>query len=224
MNSSKGAYLLVMLMAFSAQFCIAQESAIVPDLAKIVEGENWKVANREAEIVEEEDRLSVHFEGRPGNGIVWLKDIEFTHGTIEADIKGRDVEGKSFVGIAFRGVDENTQDAVYFRPFNFMSDDPVRRDHCVQYVSHPDYPWYRLREEHPEEYENPIHLTPDPNSFFHAKIIIEESGISVYVNDAKEPCLVVEELTDRSGGWVGFYMGHESAGTFANLKITPSGK
>ena len=222
MNNFKVAYLWVVFMIFFTQVCIAQENAIIPDLAKIVEGEDWKITNREATIIKENDQLSIYFETQPGSGVAWLENVELTNGTIEIDIKGKDVSGRSFVGIAFRGVDEETYDAVYFRPFNFMSDDPVRRGHSVQYVSHPDYPWRRLREEHPEKYENPVDPVLDPGSFFHAKIIIEKPKISVFVNDGKEPCLVVEELTDRTGGWVGLWMGNNSDGTFANLKIIPT--
>jgi hypothetical protein len=40
------------------------------------------------------------------------------------------------------------------------------------------------------------------------------------VNDATEPCLVVEQLSDRKSGWVGFWVGNGSGGEFANLKVT----
>src|ERR1017187_621430 len=51
----------------------------------------------------------------------------------------------SGLGIAFHGEDTSTYDAVYFRPFNFNTTDPVRKIHAVQYVSMPDNPWFRLR-------------------------------------------------------------------------------
>ena len=60
------------------------------------------------------------------------------------DIRGKDVMQQSFVGVAFHGVNNETLDAVYFRPFNFRSDDPVRKVHAVQYISHPNYPWHRI--------------------------------------------------------------------------------
>jgi hypothetical protein len=41
----------------------------------------------------------------------------------------------------------------------------------------------------------------------------------VYVNDGKEPSLVVEELSDREGGGVGLAV---DGGYLANLKITPA--
>jgi hypothetical protein len=58
---------------------------------------------------------------------------------------------QSFVGVAFHGVDGTTYDAIYFRPFNFKTDDPVRRIHAVQYISHPDNPWQKLRDGQPGE-------------------------------------------------------------------------
>jgi hypothetical protein len=51
-------------------------------------------------------------------------------------IRGKDVREQSFVGVAFH-VQGTTYHAVYFRPFNFRVDDPVRRSHTVQYISSP---------------------------------------------------------------------------------------
>ncbi|MFC1538620.1 hypothetical protein ACFL6H_04280 [Candidatus Latescibacterota bacterium] len=223
MNNSKGTYIfiLVVLMTLFTQFCIAQKNVIIPDLGKIVEGLDWKIVNREAEIIRENDQRCIYFEAAPGDGIAWLKNFEFTNGIIEVDTKGKDVRGISYVGIAFRGVNENIYDAVYFSPFNFKSDDPVRTSNSVQYISHPDYPWQRLRTEYSGKYENQVNPVPDPNYFFHAKIIIEKPKISVYVDDGKEPCLVVEELSDRNSGWIGLWVGNKSDGTFANLRIIP---
>ncbi|MGB8317709.1 MAG: hypothetical protein WCE54_06270, partial [Ignavibacteriaceae bacterium] len=132
----------------------------------------------------------------------------------------KNVQGNSFVGIAFHGLNDTTYEAVYFRPFNFMIEDSVRKSHSVQYISHPVYTWYKLRKDHPGKFENEINPVPDPDSFFHAKIIVEKPKVSVFVNEEKDPCLVVNELSDRSGGWVGLWTGNYSDGTFANLKIT----
>jgi hypothetical protein len=46
--------------------------------------------------------------------------------------------------------------------------------------------------------------------------------VRVYVNQAKEPSLVVEELSDRKGGGIGLWVGPGQGGHFANLKITPA--
>jgi len=214
------------LLVITALFLIVslaagQKNAIVPDLTKTPDGEGWKLYNREVRVIKEDDKAAIYFEAKQGEGVAWLEGLEFADGTIEVDIKGRDVQGRSFVGVAFRGVDKETYDAIYFRPFNFKSDDPVRRNHSVQYISHPTNTWYKLRTENPNVYENLVSPVPDPNTYFHARIVIEKPKVKVYVNDAKEPCLVVEELTERKGGWVGLWMGDGSDGTFANLKMTP---
>ncbi len=207
------------IILFVANLSLAQENMIVPDLTKIVTKDGWKVFNRKAEIIKENDEVSVYFNAQQGNGVTWLEGIEFNNGIIEADIKGRNLQGRSFVGIAFRGVDEKTYDGIYFRPFNFKSDNPARKGHSVQYISHPDYSWSKLRKEHPEKYENPVNPVPEPNSLFHVKIVVDNPKVSVYVNYSKNPCLVVEELSNRKGGWVGLWMGNNSDGTFSNLKI-----
>lgn len=214
------------LLVITALFLVVsltagQKNSIVPDLARIPDGKGWKLHNREAKVIKEDDKAAIYFEAKQAAGVAWLEDLEFADGTIEVDIKGKDVQGRSFVGVAFRGVDKETYDAVYFRPFNFKSDDPVRRSHGVQYISHPTNTWRKLRTEHPDVYENPVSPVPDPNAYFHARIVVEKPKVKVYVNDAKEPCLVVEELAERRGGWVGLWMGNGSGGTFANLKITP---
>ncbi|MFC1715771.1 hypothetical protein ACFL6S_19035 [Candidatus Poribacteria bacterium] len=215
------------LLVITALFLVVslaagQKNTVVPDLTKISDGESWKLYNREARVIKEDDKTSIYFEAKQGEGVAWLEDLEFGNGTIEVDIKGKDVQGRSFVGVAFRGVDKETYDAVYFRPFNFKSDDPDRRSHSVQYISHPTNTWNKLRIEHPNVYEKPVSPVPDPNTYFHARIVIEKPKVKVYVNDAKEPCLVVEELTERKGGWVGLWMGNGSDGTFVNLKVTPT--
>jgi len=68
-----------------------------------------------------------------------LKNILFSNGTIEFDVKGKDVQGQSFVGLAFHGLDNSTYDAIYLRPFNFRTEDKLRKIHAVQYISHPVY-------------------------------------------------------------------------------------
>lgn len=215
---------VMLVLFFTSELCLAQNNFTIPDLTKITTGDGWKITNRKAELVNENEMKAVHFNSLPGDGIAWIDNFEFTNGVIEVDIKGKDVQGASFVGIAFRGVDEKTYDAIYFRPFNFMSGDSVRKDHSVQYISQPDYTWERLRQEFPGKYENPVNPIPDPNSFFHAKIVVEKPKVSVYVNNSEVPSLVVEELSSRTGGWVGLWTGNNSEGIFVNLKIINKSK
>lgn len=203
-------------------FSQAQEVR-TPDLNGIATGQSWEIVNRGATVAVEEGRLLVTFDGRPGDGAAWLEDVEFHNGTIEVLIRGKNAPGRSFVGIAFRGVDDKTYDAIYFRPFNFVTDNALSRSHQVQYISHPVNTWSKLRREHTDVYENEIPDPPDPNGFFRARIEIDKPTIRVFVNDAVEPCLVVHELTDRLGGRIGLWMGNNSDGSFAELVLRPAG-
>jgi len=198
------------------------QDPILPDLSRIGTGAEWVVVNRGATVTQEGGRAVVTFDGRPGDGAAWLQDLDFHDGTIEVLIRGKNVPQQSFLGIAFRGVDDDTYDAIYFRPFNFMADNPLSRSHHVQYVSHPENSWSKLRQEHPGVYENEILDPPDPDGFFKARIEIRKPEIRVYVNDAREPSLVINELTDRVGGRIGLWMGNNSDGTFSELVIRPA--
>src|SRR5204863_499136 len=101
------------------------------------------------------------------------------------------------VQLAVHGVDGKTYEAVYFRPFNFRAMDSTRHAHAVQYVSHPGFPWPKLRSEHPGQFEAPVIPEPDGDAWFHARIVIERPKVSVFVNGAATPALVVNELSDR---------------------------
>ena len=124
------------------------------------------------------------------------------------------------MGFAFHGVNDTTYNAVYFRPFNFKS--PERKGHSVQYISMPGHDWYELREKHPGVYENMVNPVPDPNTWFHATIIVSFPGVKVYVNNSATPSLTVKQLNDTKDGWVGLWVGNGSAGSFRNLKIYPA--
>jgi hypothetical protein len=108
---------------------------------------------------------------------------------------------------------------VYFRPFNFQSDDVQRKNHSVQYISLPLYDWQRLRTEFPNKYEHSIDPSPQPDSWFHVRIEIKTPQIKVYVNNNSNPSLAVDQITNRKDGMVGFWVGNNSDGDFANLKI-----
>jgi hypothetical protein len=117
-------------------------------------------------------------------------------------------------------VDEKTYDTVYFRPFNFRAPKPDNKSHAVQYSSHPEWPWARLRKEHTGKYEKGIEPAPEGDAWFHAKVVVAKPKVSVFVNGAAEPSLVVDELTARTGGSVGLMV--TKYGIIANLKITPT--
>jgi len=201
---------------------IGREHAFEPSLTKLVEGKGWKVYNRAVGVIDAGPVKGVRFDERPGAGAAWIEDYEFGNGAIEFDVRGKNVPQKSFVGVAFHGVDRLTYDSVYFRPFNFKAEDPNRRSHAVQYISEPTFTWQKLRTEHPGGYEKAIQPPPDPDAWFHVRIVVDSPKVSVFVDGAKEPSLVVEQLSTRRKGRVGLWVGDNSGGDFANLRIIPA--
>ncbi|MEO1010280.1 MAG: family 16 glycoside hydrolase [Bacteroidota bacterium] len=176
--------------------------------------DNWEVVNREVIF----ENGVVHLNAQEGDGILWLKDHAFKDGTIALDIKGKNTPGRSFVGFAFHGLDNTTYDAVYFRPFNFKN--PSKKSNSVQYISEPEYGWYTLRNKFPGTYEGAMEPLPkDVEDWFHVKIIVEHPKVKVYINSSENPVLVVDQLSDRKKGNLGFWVGNNSKGWFRNLTI-----
>jgi hypothetical protein len=177
----------------------------------------YKVVNRT--VTSDGGVGSIHLNEVEGVGIAWIKGREFKEGIIEFDIKGKDAFQQSFVGFAFHGSNDTTYEAVYFRPFNFRSTDAVRKSHAVQYIANPTYDWPKLRADYPNKYEQPISPVPDPNGWFHAKIIVTNQKISVFVNGVGQPCLTVIPLVHSAGRQVGYWVGNGSGGDWKNLQI-----
>lgn len=157
----------------------------------------------------------IHLNEAPGAGVAWIKGSDFGNGTIEFDVKGRNMLQRSFVGIAFHGVNDSTYDAVYFRPFNFQVPEKGRRAHSVQYISLPNHEWFQLRDEFPGKYENEIDPTTDPNAWFHVKIVITFPEVNAFINGKR--CLTVTQLSKQKSGMVGYWVGNGSAGDWKNL-------
>ncbi|WP_164851192.1 family 16 glycoside hydrolase [Larkinella soli] len=190
------------------------------NLSELADKQAFQVQNRSLSPIREGGKEAVRFDEKPGDGVAWIEKETFGEGVIEVDIRGKDMLQKSFVGIAFHGTDDRTFDAVYFRPFNFRASDPVRRVHAVQYMSLPDFDWQRLRKERTDQFEKAVEPAPDPNGWFHARIVVEGKQVSVFVDGSAAPSLVVTKLNDRRTGRIGLWVGNESGGDFANLKIT----
>jgi len=196
------------------------QTVTAPDLKTIAGGKGWTVFNRTATVLEQDGRTVAEFDARPGDGMARLEGLAFTTGEIECDILGRSVPVQgSFIGIAFGVQSPEAYDAVYFRPFNFRSEDPDRRSHSVQSISHPDWTWGRLRQEKPGQFEKPIEPPPDGDRWFHVRIVVGESKVSVFVDGATVPCLTVERLSGPRPGAIALWVGNNSPGRFANLKI-----
>lgn len=177
---------------------------------------NYTVFNREVDY----NNGVAHLNALERDGILWLNNSNFKNGTIEFDVKGKDLQGQSFVGLAFHGQDNETFDGIYFRPFNFKNLE--RKSHSVQYISMPDNDWSVLRNAYPGKYENEMNPVPeDVNDWFHVKVVINSPKVEVFVNDAKSPSLSVDKISPNQSGKVGLWVGHLSEGWFKNLKLKP---
>jgi hypothetical protein len=166
-----------------------------------------------------------------GDGVqlVILNKTEFQDGVIEIELTGEPGpnagEGaRGFVGVAFRVSVDEAKDAAkyecfYLRPTNGRADEQVRRNHSAQYISHPDFPWHRLRKEFPEKYESYVDLAPGEWT----KLKIEARGdkARLYVHDAAQPALVVNDLKQgKSRGQIALWIGPGTVAHFANLRVS----
>ena len=59
---------------------------------------------------------------------------------------------------------------------------------------------------------------PSPTDWFHARIVVKETKIQVYVNGSTTPSLSVNKLNSRTSGLVGIW-NNGLDGEFANLVI-----
>lgn len=95
----------------------------------------------------------------------------------------------------------------------------VRRNHSVQYESIPDFPWYRLRQENPGEYESYSDL--DAGAWTRLKIVVTGTKARLYVNGSEQPCLIVNDLKlGESHGQVALWARWSTDAHFSNLTIT----
>jgi hypothetical protein len=189
------------------------------DLAEWLVTGKLKPVNREVAKLRGSQN-AVHVDEKIGPGVVWIGDTDFVEGILEVDVRGRDVFQKSFVGIAFHGKDDNTYEAVYVRPFNFRAGDPARHRHAVQYMASPQYDWPRLREEFPDEFENPVDPVVAPDEWVHLRVVVRGATVQVYVGAVKSPTLSVRKLGQQDRGMIGLWTGNNSDGDFSDLRIT----
>lgn len=178
--------------------------------------ERWKLPETGAEIIEYKGKKAIRLKAGKGERAAYLKEIEFEDGIIELDIAAI----PSYTGLVFRARSEHVYEGIYFRPQNSRHQDPIRRGHTVQYHASPRFTWYYLRERFPEKYEAGVDIPPE--EWFHVRVEVFGQKAQVFVNDAEDPCLVVDDLKHGvSIGSVGVWCGNGSAGTFADLSIKP---
>ena len=190
------------------------------NLAEWLAGGKLRAVNRDVTALEG-DKRGVKVSEKAGPGVVWIEGSDFDQGTIEIDVRGRDVLQQSFLGIAFHGKDDKTYEAVYLRPFNFRAQDPDRHQHAVQYVAVPDYDWPRLRKEFPEEFENPVDSSVAPTDWVPLRVVVKGNALQIFVGKVNAPTLEVRKLGALDRGMIGLWVGNNSDGDFTNLRVTP---
>ena len=186
------------------------------------------------------DLHNVHAEGSTQHGSAALKLIEsgrapeeafaavrnyvFHNGAIEVKVSGAPVtsagaQARGFIGVLFRMAKDGSRfEEFYIRPTNGRADDQLRRNHSVQYVSYPDWPWDRLRKENPGVYESYADMVP--GEWTNLRIVVHGTGASLYVGSATQPCLLVHDLKlgDSEGG-IALWIGPGTEGYFRGLTI-----
>jgi len=207
----------IFILIFLPFLALGQEQQII--VANLFKKGKLKSANREIKIVQNDSGAYLRIEENKKEGIVWLPAKGFKNGTIEIEMRGKDVFQRSFIGIAFHGINAASYDAVYCRPFNFYAKDSVRKIHSIQYISHPDFTWEKLRKERNAVFENEIINPPNADDWFKMKLAIEGTTVKAYINNEVQPSLIVEKLNNRTSGKIGLFTADSSGGDFKIIKI-----
>ena len=157
-----------------------------------------------------------------------IKGVAFKNGTIEVKVLSRLLPNagpaaRGFIGIAFRINDSASKfESIYIRPTNGRADDQVRRNHSIQYFSYPDYPFSRLRKEAPELYES--YADMGLNEWITLKIVVLDSHAKLFINDNKQPSLIVNDLKlgPNVAGGIGLWVDGGTEGYFSDVKVSES--
>lgn len=100
--------------------------------------------------------------------------------------------------------------------------DAARRQHAVQYIKLPEFDFQDLRDQFPEEFENPVAASIEPTDWVRLRVVVSDRTIQIHVGPVGQPALEVRKLGELDGGQVGVWVGNSSGGDFANLVITPA--
>ena len=168
------------------------------------------------------------FESLRTNHLAVIEGVEFGNGTIEIEVSGQPAAGaqqgaRGFVGIAWRLQDDNkTYDCFYLRPTNGRADDQVRRNHTAQYISHPEWTWFRFRNETPSKYETYADI--GPGEWIQVRIVVDGEQARLHVNGAEQPTLVVNDVKSgpEATGKVALWLEGSTVAHYRNLKVSPA--
>jgi hypothetical protein len=150
----------------------------------------------------------------------------FTNGVIEVRVLSKLLDdapdhARGFIGVAFRADETNERfECFYIRPTNGRCDSQQRRNSSTQYFSYPDFKFDRFRRECPGQYES--YADMGLNEWIDIKIEVNGEKARLYLNGAKQPVLIVNDLKhgpDLAGG-IGLWVDIGTEGHFQGLKIS----
>jgi hypothetical protein len=192
-----------------------------------------EIINIKAEVAEYRGRRAVRLlkrddQAAQGNAenesLAIINGTDFKDGSIEVEVAGMPAAGapadaRGFIGIAFRVAGHGAKfECFYLRPTNGRAEDQLRRNHSVQYISAPEYPWKKLRTENPGVYES--YADMEVGAWTKIKIVVAGTRAKLYVNGAEQPCLIVNDLKlGESRGPIALWSTVETDGYFSNLTL-----
>jgi hypothetical protein len=222
--------LVAVLLAFAAGLASGQETQTPIASFPLNSLRGLDTLNGRAEITTYRGRPAVHLVPLPDHRnsdeamLAILTGHDFKDGTIEVEVAGSRradsaPDARGFIGLAFRVQPEGSKfEYVYLRPINGRAENQLQRNHSVQYASEPDFPWNRLRAENPGQYESYVDL--EPGVWTKMKIVISGTKVDLYVNDAAQPCLIVNDLKlGETHGQVALWAHSSTDGYFSNLTV-----
>lgn len=158
-----------------------------------------------------------------------IAPVEMSDGVIDVELAAAPntrggPDSRGFAGLAFRvSADAGRYDAIYLRMTNgalATPPPPSPRDRrAIQYVSHPDWPFERFREESPGAFEAGAAIAPD--RWVRLRIEIEGAQAKAFLDDVL--ALEVDGLkTGQTGrGAVALFVDTGTTAYFRNLRILP---
>ncbi len=143
--------------------------------------------------------------------IAYPKALEFKDGIIEMDAAWPGQKG-GFLGLAFRIKDAHHYESVYFRP------ESSGTINAIQYMPEKkaEYNWWDYEgNKYQAKATLPLH------GWFHVKIIVKGSKLTVFVDHHATPDFIYSPLdSSLKSGSVGFWLGNCAVGAYKNLTVT----
>lgn len=195
-----------LLFLFFYQNSVAQKTTNKPKNIPM-NAENWEFKQGEVEFTTYKGQKTMKI--LPNAGIIALKDILFTDGTIEFDVEP--ILPNFAQSIYFRRKDEKEKEIVYLRLGKIG--DPLANE-GIQYC--PYFDGINMWDMYPE-YQAPAPIKG--NDWNHLKLVISGKQMRVYMNYLPHPILEIPKLEGNfSEGSIAF----EGSSYISNLVIKPN--